>query len=54
MRHPEVTLANDFLGAYFCVLQNPCIFNNYRMKLIRKQARKLKKNRKAEVNLAKT
>ena len=54
MKHPEVTLANDFLGAWFRVLQNPFIFNYYRMDRIRKQAGKSKKKREPEVSLAKS
>lgn len=54
MRHPEVTLANDFLGAWFCMLQNPIIFYHYRMNRIRKQVGKYKKKGKTEVSRAKS
>ena len=53
MRHPEVTLANNFLEACFRMLKKPCIFNNYRRENREKQQGKQKKRPKVEVSLAK-
>lgn len=54
MRCPEVTLANDFLGAWFRIPKNPFIFHNYRLKKVGKQVRKLEKTKNQKLVMQKS
>ena len=54
LRHPEVTLANDFRGARDRILKIPRIFLNYTPENGERQPRKRPKRGKPEVSQAKT